>query len=123
LASWAAASPGASAAASVASQMPGFISPYMDASRIASVLTLVMAEAGVAVLYPAYSARHLCLAALMVSVIDTSSPQRARSSRKDTGSSRSRGTRFCHHSVKSLAQPFDDPPSVKWLIGYAACAP
>src|ERR1044071_3634729 len=52
-------------------------------------------------------------AALMVSVIDTSSPSRARSSRTHTGSSRFRGTRFSIISVKSLAQPFDDPSSVK----------
>src|SRR5712691_10688015 len=95
---------------------------YMDASRSASILTLRWRRAGVAVLYPAYSAKRLPCG------LDGFRNRHLIS----LASSKLRGKyRFesipghpvCHHSVKSLAQPVDDPPSVKWLIGYAACAP
>ena len=65
---------------SSARKAPSFIDtvslifPYMDASRSASVLTIVLAERGGCGLISGLQCKAVSPAALMVSVIDASSP-------------------------------------------------
>ena len=83
----------------------------MDASRSASVSTFMLAERGGCGLISGLLCKAVSPAALMVSVIDASSPQRARSSR-DRGEAAARPFHFM------AARRFSEPAEKKWAAGH-----
>jgi hypothetical protein len=100
-----------------------FIAPYMDASRSASFLTFTMTGEGVAVLYPAYSAKRLPRGLdgfrnrHLISCASSKLKERYRFESIP-------GHPVCHHFGQITCATFRRSIlRVNGLIGYAACAP